>query len=407
MNFSPLKKSLGLMVAATTVSSQANVSPGQMSANLAFVPVSRINQHKTKTLSDSNSLRSVDLVNIKTSGLSLAKKQPEFSTDPTGHPSDSKFAKQNYFEVLEAIKNNDIPGLDKIIAKYGHVNTPVIKYDGFSIDMQMPFKSSYLQLAAQEGKKEVVDFLLKKGANPNKRFGLPGIPFVLQDPILMEVSSDADTCEHIANALIKYGANINAQDMGGDTLLHRMAYHFRDENDAKELDWALANNADINKRDWSGKTPLMCASSIEGVRQFALRGAKLDATDFHGDTILIMALRAGNDQEAQGLIEMNADVKKKTLGLKTTLMLAAEQNMLPTLKILLDKGVGINAKDVGHNTALIYACMNGHSDCANFLIEQGAKIDVHSFRTHKTALDFAKENGMSSTIKLLNQLGPR
>ena len=57
---------------------------------------------------------------------------------------------------------------------------------------------------------------------------------------------------------------------------------------------------------------------------------------------------------------------------------AAASNDNATLRLLLDKGASVNAKDPGGMTPLILATMNGNTKLAETLIARGADVNAAS-----------------------------
>ena len=56
-------------------------------------------------------------------------------------------------------------------------------------------------------------------------------------------------------------------------------------------------------------------------------------------------------------------------------MLAANYNLIENIKLLINAGADINAKNNDGKTALIIAANLGHSETAKLLIDNGAKWD--------------------------------
>ena len=109
-----------------------------------------------------------------------------------------------------------------------------------------------LELAVYYGNNEMVDLLLKNGADVQKRNSYGGTPLHVS---LFRVQRD------ITGMLLDYGADIEAKDKRGKTVLYTAAQTYS----ANKLQYIIAKGADVNTictRD--GSTPLMAAVGIHG-----------------------------------------------------------------------------------------------------------------------------------------------
>ena len=102
-------------------------------------------------------------------------------------------------------------------------------------------------LASQEGHLEVMRVLLESGADPNVLWW-NGTP--LSEALRLNYWE-------VAQLLLQYGADINARDDRGNTLLHRAVFAV-DERSVQQL---LNCSADIHARNWNGETALQVASA--------------------------------------------------------------------------------------------------------------------------------------------------
>ena len=71
------------------------------------------------------------------------------------------------------------------------------------------------------------------------------------------------------------------------------------------------------------------------------------------------------------LIRAGADLE---LGCSTPLMEAAQEGHLELVRYLLKAGANVHAQTQTGDTALTYACENGHTDVAEGLLENGAEL---------------------------------
>ena len=104
-----------------------------------------------------------------------------------------------------------------------------------------------LLLAARRGDREMVDLLLARGADPERR--TPDGSSVLRAAIERGDSA-------VVEALLARGPDLSQRDsLRGMTLLHRAAVYGRTGIALRLLDLG----ADVNARDFEGRTPLDCA----------------------------------------------------------------------------------------------------------------------------------------------------
>lgn len=116
---------------------------------------------------------------------------------------------------------------------------------------------------------------------------------------------------------------------------------------------------------------------------------------------LIDAAMDGNFEKVKLLIEKGADVNAKNNNGQTALMYASREGDLEIAKYLVENGTDINAKDSDWGyTALIYAAEYVNLEIVQFLIESVADVNIKN-NDGKTALDFAEENNYKNIIELL------
>lgn len=81
---------------------------------------------------------------------------------------------------------------------------------------------------------------------------------------------------------------------------------------------------------------------------------------------LCIAISKSDNGTAKKIIEYGADVNETFNGM-TPLMIASRYNNVEMIKILLEKGADISAKDERGNTALKYAELSNAKDALEFL----------------------------------------
>lgn len=178
-------------------------------------------------------------------------------------------------EIHEAVKNDDIAKVKELIQ-----NNPDLVFskdeDGFTP----------LHLAAANGHKEIVEFLLTTKADVNSRDNAGSTP-------LHQVSAAGGQHNDIVELLLKHGAEVDAADRQGLTPLHYATLADNQDAVKSPLDHGANPNAKDNK---VGDTPLIMAAG-KGYKEVAelllAHGADVNLTDEKG-TPLTWATRTGH-----------------------------------------------------------------------------------------------------------------
>ena len=101
-------------------------------------------------------------------------------------------------------------------------------------------------------------------------------------------------------------------------------------------------------------------------------GADINSqTEETQETALTLACCGGFLEVADFLIKAGANLE---LGASTPLMEAAQEGHLDLTKYLLESRASVNAQSGTGDTALTYACENGHTDVADLLLKYGAEL---------------------------------
>lgn len=83
---------------------------------------------------------------------------------------------------------------------------------------------------------------------------------------------------------------------------------------------------------------------------------------------------------------------------------AAYNGQTNVIKLLIESGADINAKNIHGNTALIFASARGYLDIVKYLIEVGADINLKN-NLGNTALMYAYNDKYKEIIELLKKHG--
>ena len=145
-----------------------------------------------------------------------------------------KYSLDGFFSVIE--KGN----IDKVKKYLDH---------GYDLNIKNDSGETPLHLASEKGYKEIVELLLKKGADPNIKNVYAG----LSPLYLASVEGHKD----IVELLLKYGANPNIKSDSEETPLHWASI----EGYKEIVELLLNHGVDPNIKNAYGETPLYLASS--------------------------------------------------------------------------------------------------------------------------------------------------
>jgi len=234
--------------------------------------------------------------------------------------------------------------------------------------------------------------------------------------------------------LLQKKADVNAVQADGATAIQWAAYR----NDAEMADILIAAGADVKRANREGATPLWLAAENGSARMIGKlleAGADANGRTPNGETPLMMAARNGNIAALELLLDHKADPSlKENLRGTTALMWAVEQSHPEAVKTLVARGADVNAasnpdtrnsrlnlaptvqerilqdklfdafasggkiqltpggplvsledlaetygqsgkKDGGGLTPLVYAAREGCFQCAQILVDSGAKVN--------------------------------
>ncbi|MGL9758430.1 MAG: ankyrin repeat domain-containing protein [Wolbachia sp.] len=282
-----------------------------------------------------------------------------------------------------------------------------------------------LRSAVETGFKDMVIFLLDKGANINEK-GDDGLTLLH----LAAINGYKD----VVTTLLENRANVNEKEARGFTPLHHAAGRgYKDiviallENgakvDEKNADWytplhlaaingykdvvttLLENGANINEKGDDGLT-LLHLAAISGLKDVVTtlleNRANVNEKEAHGFTPLHHAAGMGYKDIVIALLENVAKVDEKNADGCTPLHRAALNGRLDIVKYLVEeKEVDVNQADNNGLTALHYAAYNDKLDTVKYLVEE-KKVDVNQADNNGlTALHYAAGNGQLDIVKYL------
>ncbi|XP_053098300.1 kinase D-interacting substrate of 220 kDa B isoform X4 [Pangasianodon hypophthalmus] len=321
---------------------------------------------------------------------------------------------QNLFSYVE---EENLAALKAHLDKFKEV-------DGRSDNGQTP-----LMLAAEQGSLEIVQELIRRGANVN-----------LDDVDCWSalISAAKEGHVEVVKELLDNSAYIEHRDMGGWTALMWAAYKGRVEvakvlleNGANPnttgqqysvypIIWAagrghaeivkllLKQGAKVNCSDKYGTTPLIWAARkghYDCVMHLLENGADVDQEGANSMTALIVAVKGGYTEVVKELLKRNPNVNMTDKDGNTALMIAAKEGYTEIVQDLLDAGTYVNIPDRSGDTVLIGAVRGGHVEIVRALLHKYADIDIRG-QDNKTALYWAVEKGNATMVRDILQCNP-
>uniref|UniRef100_A0A4W4GC82 KAP NTPase domain-containing protein n=1 Tax=Electrophorus electricus TaxID=8005 RepID=A0A4W4GC82_ELEEL len=318
--------------------------------------------------------------------------------------------------IFSHVEEENLPALRAYLDKHREV-------DSRSENGQTP-----LMVAAEQGSLEIVQELVKRGANVN----LDDV-----DCWTALISSAKEGHVEVVKELLANNANLEHKDMGGWTALMWAAYKGRAEVARLLLEkganpsitgqysvypiiWAagrghaeivkllLQHGAKVNCSDKYGTTALIWAARrghYDCVLHLLENGANVDQEGANSMTALIVAVRGGYSRVVKELLKRNPNVNMTDKDGNTALMIAAMEGHAEVVQDLLDADAYVNIPDRSGDTVLIAAVRGGHVEIVRALLHKYADIDVRG-QDSKTALYWAVEKGNSIMVRDILQCNP-
>jgi ankyrin repeat protein len=144
----------------------------------------------------------------------------------------------------------------------------------------------------------------------------------------------------------------------------------------------LQQKIDVNAAQADGTTALHWAvrrDDLETAQLLIRAGASVAVPTRYGVTPLYLASVNGNAVMIDALLRGGADPNSANPGGETVLMTAARTGKVDAVKLLIDRGAAVNAKEtVRGQTALMWAVLENHPDVVQLLLAKGADINAQT-----------------------------
>lgn len=355
-----------------------------------YVATNVSQQYKTLTrqrLFSAIKNRKVDLV------IKMIKDRPQLleKTDKNGQTP-----------LLAAIEAND-PGLVNALLKAGANATTIISSSNN--------EAQPIHFAAANGKLLALIVLVEHQPDLLKQVDKFG------QTALLWAAAKGDT--DMAAYLIKQGVEVNAATSCVDN---------KNNHGKTVLDWAMESGKDNSRmlkllKDAGAHTRSELREIARDQLFTAIKNKELDVVEkiFHdypqfineadknNQTPLLAAIETDNSEVVKCIIKVKPIIAITKGGLHP-IHIAARTGKLSALKVLIEHQPHLLDKtDKFGQTAFLWAAARGHKEAAEYLLRQGANLNVKTVSTcennGKTPLFWAIQNGHSEVVKFLLQKG--
>jgi ankyrin repeat protein len=213
---------------------------------------------------------------------------------------------------------------------------------------------------------EITKYLIEQGCDVNELCEMLYTPLhyaVIDNNIL------------IAHLLLENKANINLQNISGDTPLHIA-------KTTEMVELLINYGADVNACDVNNSTPLHICKSVEIAKVLIDKGANVNATNKYGNSPLHLI---DNIEIIKLLIKNDANIHNINNYGKTPLHVSRKVDVI---ELLINNGANVNAASFKRNTPLHHV---KNIKIAEMLIKYGADLTIKNYY-NQTPFDTMKDN---------------
>ena len=246
-------------------------------------------------------------------------------------------------------------------------------------------ESEAIHRSAYSGEAADVERLLDRGADTGAQASLAnaklGIEAYRLTPLHLAAAFNPNV--EVAELLLEWGANVEATDYHGRTVLHWAAWNASPSQVEQLLDWGASIDA-------SAYDPYYNAS---GWRPLHFAAA-------HNPDTAVVEL----------LLDWSADMAATDNYRATALHRAAQYNPnTDVANFLLEWGANIEALANNNETPLHYAVFNPSPDMASLLLNRGANIEAQGYASrtplHQAALNLGSPEEAAAMVRMLLERG--
>jgi len=326
--------------------------------------------------------------------------------------------KKNFFYIkndilygMYNINENDIPceiyGIDENdipykMYKINDLNSYRLEFIIENYFAYLNISSSLIKKFMRDNNKKILEILFKKHLKFFDNFCIIKLLnyYKNKTPI-----SDFDLNKLIDNDKYKISTEFNKDFSKYNSSFY--LFNACKSGNKRAVKFLLEHDADINKENIDGWTPLFSACSeghIDVVKYLVEHGANINNEDDNGNTPLFYASKKNHEETVKYLVEHGANINKENVDGWTPLFSACYEGHIDVVKYLVEHGANINKKDESGWTPLIIACQVGHTVIVKYLVEHGANINNENDNDN-TPFFYALKKNHEDIVKYLVEHG--
>jgi len=306
----------------------------------------------------------------------------------------------------------------------------LLQVPGVDVNAGSNFSSNPLYNAVGKGNLELVDLLVRAGADLSYRGGkgdekftilingilsksAPVVKYLLQKGVNIDELDNRDfsavgvaaslSLNDIVKVLVDAGADINQKQGEFKQTLIMLALH---DDNTELVKYLINKGVDVKAQAKDGETALYLAASygnIEAADALLRAGADIDKENSNGFSPLFRAIQKEKTDMALYLISKGADVNSRDTRDFTPAYVAAEAGDLVSLKKLAEAGADLNIQGGGRGwSPIMKAAFDGNIDIVKFLKNQQVDLELTDSEGN-TALDLAEQRYNTDVSNLLRE----
>ncbi len=290
--------------------------------------------------------------------------------------------------LLSAAESGSLDDIKKALENGADVNTK-----------ETDFKQTALHKASSAGHVEIVEYLLKNGADPLLLDGVDMTPLHLaaRDGRTRTVRFLLDNMKEVPERILNDVIHVAHMSVYGNPDIQQMLEDYR----VKSVKPSTSGSQEVDKE-------LLDAAhdgDLEAAKKALADGGNVEIVDGRGMKPIHWAALRGHKEIVDALLEKGADVNGRNSAEWTPLMHASLEGHLDIAKLLIEHGAEVNAKTYVSGTALMFASGKGHESIVRLLLSAGAdpriQIEGTDDEDGMTAIDYAFRAGEIGITNLL------